>query len=116
MQGYESDRGVLTVHYDGDSYAQVNYTGNTYEVVVDGVTVAKDFVTTAPMPQGGWVIYSRGGGQTPMTLPKGVRDVEVMVLSEGEPETFSDFTLESDGITLNAKPGVPYYVRFHHRS
>lgn len=110
MQAYESANGTLTVHYDPGSFVRVNVESNEYEIVVDGTTVARNYTVTCPLPQGGWTIYSRTGGPMEMHLPVDTRNVEVSVLSENEPQPFSEFKIRDCKLKLQAVARTPYHV------
>lgn len=110
MQSYETDGDWLTVRYDGQSYVRVNYERNCYEVVVDGRAIATDFTVTSPLPQSGWVIYSREGGEVRMPLPDDVESVDVALLGEERPRPFADFSFANGTVRLNAEARRPYHI------
>ena len=110
MQSYESDGGRCTVRYDGNSCVTVDFDANTYEIVVDSAVIAKDYTVTCPMPQAGWIVYSKQGGEVEMALPENVESVRVAVLNEESPAPFEDYSFKDGAISLAAEPGKPYYV------
>ena len=59
ITGFEKSGSVERVLYGENSYVQVDREHKTYEIVVDGVTIARDFSTTVQLPDGRKISYFR---------------------------------------------------------
>jgi hypothetical protein len=62
ITGFEKNGPVERVWYDRDTYVQVDRERQSHDIVVDGVTIARDFSTNARLPDGRTVSYSRCAG------------------------------------------------------
>lgn len=62
ITGFEKNGPVERVWYDRDTYVQVDRERQSYDIVVDGVAIARDFSTNARLPDGRTVSYSRCAG------------------------------------------------------
>lgn len=110
MRSYESDGPVCTVRYDGNTSVTVNYDSNTYEAVVDGVTVARDFTTTCPLPHGGIAAYSRLGGELKVAVSADTGCMRVYMLTGDGRQEITGFPTSGQSIVLDAAPSTPYLI------
>ena len=104
MTGFERDGEWEKVVYAEDTYVRVNRTASRYEVVVDGILIAKDFATFAQVSDDTWVAYSREGGT--IQIPVAGKTVEVTpLIPSGQP------ILEGDrAIVFEALARIPYRI------
>ncbi|HTQ11305.1 MAG TPA: endo-alpha-N-acetylgalactosaminidase family protein [Fimbriimonadaceae bacterium] len=86
------------------SYTSVNRRTSSYEVVVDGLPVARNFATFAPIGDGEWVVYSRSGGEIRIPIP--AADARFTPLPAADPLVIAG----GKETAFVAEAGVPYRV------
>ncbi len=85
---------VRRIEYGPNSHIEVDDERKTYSVVVDGRTVAEDFVTVVPAPDGkGVIAYARQDTDLNWPAPEGWRNGKLKA---------AGLTLSGEGVRLNA--------------
>lgn len=104
MVDFERDGEWEKVVYAADTYVRVNRMASRYEVVVDGILVAKDFATFAQVANGTWVAYSREGGT--VRIPVAGKQVEITPLIPSAPPV----PLGDGELVFETLARVPYRI------
>lgn len=88
----EEDGPVMRAVYDTATWVRVDFAEQRYEIVIDGVPVARDWTTFAPgYRPGSYLAYARDGGEIRYPAPAGWTDgtlLHAVTLTrdgEGEP-------------------------------
>jgi hypothetical protein len=107
ITGFERDGAWHKVSYGPASHIWVNRSANEFEVVWNGVTVVKNFTTTAPLGDGRIGVYSRDGGPVEIPVKALGLDVAEVVAFDVVSETRSRIRSACGKVTVLTEPGRP---------
>lgn len=107
ITGYKKNGCVEHVIYGPDTYIEIDRDKVSYEVVVDGVQIAKDFSTFASLPDGRIAVYSRDGANISVTLPQGCDNPSIETI---EGARVPEFTVNGRKLEFVAEAKTPYWV------
>ena len=114
IEDYREDDGGVFVDYGPAGHVRVNVDARTYEIVVDGRTVGRNWTTFAPgFREGSYLAYSLRGGPLEYAAPDGWADgarIEAVTLTgDGEGERISGM-IAGGKVALEMPAGVPVRV------
>ncbi len=110
----KEDGPVMRAVYDAVTWVQVDFAEKRYEIVIEGVPVARDWTTFAPGHRpGSYLAYARDGGEIRYPAPTGWTDGTVLhavtLTMDGEGESVACSVLEGQ-VVITMPTGVPVRI------
>jgi hypothetical protein len=112
MSDYEKKGSVERITYNEKTYVEIDRVENTYKIVRDGLTIAADYSTMIPMPDGTIVAYSRNGGKIKIDLPESWTDKDKLKVMQLVASATSSYRFKDGVLTLTTAPRVPYRISY----
>lgn len=114
MLDYREEGPLVYIDYGNDSYVKANTEELTYEIVVDGCVLGKDWTTFAPgFKKGSYLVYSLDGGTLCWKAPYGWNDGmalrAVTLTGDGEGEVL-DCRVENGKVCIDMPAHTPVRV------
>lgn len=111
LEGFTQAGEASTLHFDGNSRAELNWHGKTYTVWDSGVEIARDGCTFCPLDENRIAFYSLAGQDLSARLPQGwnPHEIAALVLSTGEPRE-GHLTIKNNTIAVSMPSRQPVIV------
>lgn len=112
ISGYKKDGSVERITYNVNTYVEVDKSKKTYKIVRDGTTIASDFSTMIPIPDGRIAVYSRKGGKITVELPESWNESKKIAVAHVGDAEKSSYRVKDGKLTLIAMPRTPYWISY----
>lgn len=114
MNSYERYGDLERIIYDDGIVAEVNTKADKYSITLgNGLLIAKDYTTFAPISNNVYLSCSRAGGIIKYRIPeewKELEKVKVFTIKENGSLEYVESVLNDRYLEFNSEPGVPYKI------
>lgn len=111
VTGYAASGTLRRTEFGPASYVAVDDAGPSYEVVVDGRLLARNYTSFAPNTTGdAWLAYARDGGPIDYPAPDGWTAAHGVILTADGPGESVEVTIAAGRLRLDLPAGVPVKV------
>jgi hypothetical protein len=117
MKSYERYGDFERITYEDGSVAEVNIKANKYNVALgNGLVIAKDYTTFAPIKDNVFLACSRAGGIISYRIPDEWKDgerIKVFIINNDGSLKSVEYILHDRYLEFNSDPDVPYKVIYN---
>ncbi|NOY81356.1 MAG: hypothetical protein GXP31_10170 [Kiritimatiellaeota bacterium] len=108
MQRYERAEDLERVIYGKDTFVEVDWARNSYRIVFEGRTIARNWTTLIETKPGVMLVYSKDGGRIACPFPGAPAALEVRPLTEDGPGAPVPYEYAEGLVHFTAAPHRPY--------
>lgn len=109
MEDYEAEGSYRKITYDTDTFVEIDYTSNTYTVMLDGRVIGQNYTTFYPKDDNIFLIYSRDAKSLSQPLPDGWNENIILQKMNGDGTKENvQFQISNGIITFKVEAETPY--------